>query len=116
MRNVTYLLLGFLLMNSVYCIQRVGIQPHANPSHLLMASFIGLIFFLNVMFLFVLIFILGANPDPEVSGVEGGTPCAACTGVVALIEQLAYIHDEVAYFFIFFFFGSINFWFICSLF
>jgi len=63
-------------MNSVYCIQRVGIQPHANPSHLLMASFIG------------------ANPDPEVSGVEGGTPCAACTGVVALIEQLAYIHDE----------------------
>jgi hypothetical protein len=36
-----------------------------------------------------------AGANPHAIGVSGGTTCAACTGVVGIVEQLAYIHNEV---------------------
>lgn len=37
--------------------------------------------------------------NPMASGVGGGTECAACTVLVAMAEQLAYIHDKVNFYF-----------------
>lgn len=76
MHNRIILIVLVICISSVYAINRPGIEGHSSPAHLLMSA------------------LMGGTPTPDVDGVYGGIPCAGCTGIVAIVEQLAYIHDD----------------------
>ena len=82
---------------SFVCAGRPGIAPHPSPSRLLLGSLLGSFLQTVSNRAFSKRFLLGANVEPDVSGVGGGTLCAGCTGVVAIVQQLAYLHDEVKF-------------------